>query len=51
MAEAATKNRKAACTVKLKPNESPIRGITSIDNVAIVNLEVIEGVVFIHRPE
>ncbi|KAL1519090.1 hypothetical protein AB1Y20_003357 [Prymnesium parvum] len=39
VAEAATKNRKAACTVKLKPNESPIRGITSIDNVAIVNLE------------
>lgn len=38
-AEAAEDNRKAACTVKLLPNESPIRGITSVDNVAIVNLE------------
>lgn len=39
VAEAATQNRKAACTVKLMPNESPIRGITSVDNVAIVNVE------------
>ena len=31
--------RKAACTVRLMENESPIRGITSIDNVAIVSVE------------
>ena len=36
---ASTQDRKASCTVKLGENESPIRGITSVDNVAIVNLE------------
>ena len=40
--EAATaklQNRKAACLVRLDEDESPIRGITSIDNVAILNIE------------
>jgi len=36
---AKTEVRKAACTVRLMENESPIRGITSIDNVAIVSVE------------
>uniref|UniRef100_A0A7S0L1V1 ACT domain-containing protein n=1 Tax=Coccolithus braarudii TaxID=221442 RepID=A0A7S0L1V1_9EUKA len=31
--------RKAACPVKLGDGESPIRGITSVDNVALVNIE------------
>ena len=40
--EAATakqQKRKAACPVRLDENESPIRGITSIDNVALLNVE------------
>jgi len=31
--------RKTACPVRLREDESPIRGITSVDNVAILNIE------------
>ena len=36
---AAAQTRKAACPVRLTENESPIRGITSVDNVCILNIE------------
>ena len=37
--EAGMSLRKAACPVRLRENESPIRGITSVDNVALLNVE------------
>ena len=37
--DARSQMRKAACPVRLAENESPIRGITSVDNVCIVNVE------------
>jgi aspartokinase/homoserine dehydrogenase 1 len=36
---ARAQNRKAACPVKLRDNESPIRGITSVDQVSLVSIE------------
>jgi aspartokinase/homoserine dehydrogenase 1 len=32
--------RKAACPVALGDNASPIRGVTSVDSVAILNVQV-----------
>ena len=37
--DALSETRKKACPVRLAENESPIRGITSVDNVCIVNVE------------
>jgi aspartokinase/homoserine dehydrogenase 1 len=37
--QAREQSRRAACPVRLDQGESPIRGITSVDNVAILNIE------------
>jgi len=39
VADSKQQTRKAACPVRLQDDESPIRGITSVDNVAILNIE------------
>jgi len=38
-ASAQEQSRRAACSVPIDAGESPIRGITSVDNVAILNIE------------
>lgn len=37
--DASIELRKASCQVRLSPDESPIRGITSVDSVALLNLQ------------
>ena len=39
-AEARVQNRKVECPVPLGENVSPIRGVTSVESVAMLNLQV-----------